>query len=85
MRQPDDWCETDVQIIQLSDEVDKQAEQLKLLQADNKLLREALIEQTGAWCDLVNSGDAGNWNPEDDDEVIKSRKALAATKKDNQK
>jgi hypothetical protein len=25
---------------------------------------------------LVNSGDAGNWNPENDEEVIRARKAL---------
>jgi len=43
MRQPDDWCETDVQIIQLTDEVNKQAEQIKLLQADNELLRKYML------------------------------------------
>lgn len=51
------------------------------LQADNELLREALTEMVKGYCDLVDSGDAGFWDPEKDDEVIKSRAALAATAK----
>ena len=74
---PDDICIDSV--VTAINSYDSSQELIAKLQADNELLREALIEQTGAWCDLVNSGDAGNWNPEDDDEVIKSRKALAAT------
>lgn len=36
MRRPDDWCDTDVEIIRLTDENNKQAEKIKEL-------REALI------------------------------------------
>ena len=44
------------------------------------MLRNALINQTESWCELVNSGDAGRWNPEEDDIVIQSRKALELPK-----
>lgn len=40
-------------------------------------LLEALEKLTAHYCGLVNSGDAGNWNPEKDDEVIQARAAIA--------
>lgn len=49
------------------------------LESDVKMLREALTTMTTMWCELVNSGDAGRWDPEKDSEVVASRKALAAT------
>ncbi len=48
----------------------------RILGLNNNLLSEALTEITGMYCDLINSGDCGNWDPETDSEVIKSRKAL---------
>lgn len=39
-------------------------------------LVEALKAVTALWCDLVNSGDAGNWNPEEDEPIMLARKAL---------
>lgn len=41
-----------------------------------KKLAETLKGMLELWCNLVNSGDAGNWNPEEDEPVIKARKAL---------
>lgn len=43
-------------------------------------LLEALEEITEMYCRMINSGDCGNWNPETDKEVIKSRAAIAAAK-----
>lgn len=43
-------------------------------------LVEALEGVTELWCDLVNSGDAGNWNPETDEPIIASRKVLEKVK-----
>ena len=37
---------------------------------------ESLEGMTERYCDLINSGDAGNWNPEEEDVVIKARKIL---------
>lgn len=39
-------------------------------------LRDALKGITEHYCGLVNSGDAGHWNPEEDQEVIAARLAL---------
>lgn len=61
-------------LIRDSENILKQANQIKLL-------REALSVMVKGYCDLVDSGDAGFWDPEKDDEVIKSRAALAATAK----
>ena len=47
------------------------------LHDENKRLREALLNMTERYCDLINSGDAGNWNPEDDQPVISARLALS--------
>ena len=47
------------------------------LAEENKRLREALLSMTELYCDLINSGDAGNWNPEDDQPVISARLALS--------
>lgn len=53
---------------------------LAVEQADQiKMLREALNGVTNMWCELVNSGDAGRWDPETDKPVIAARQALAAT------
>jgi len=43
-------------------------------------LLEALEEITKMYCDMINSGDCGNWNPETDKEVIKARAAIAAAR-----
>lgn len=40
-------------------------------------LREALVGMVDMYIDLVNSGDAGNWDPEKDKEVIAARLALS--------
>lgn len=40
-------------------------------------LVEALENMTERYVGLINSGDAGNWNPEKELEVIAARKALA--------
>jgi hypothetical protein len=65
--------ETTVGIKSIAAKIDKLTE-------DRKVLRDALARQTEAWCDLVNSGDAGKWDPESDDFVIASRAALECTK-----
>lgn len=39
-------------------------------------LEKASVGLLKAWCDLVNSGDSGFWNPEEDKEVIAMRAAL---------
>jgi hypothetical protein len=44
---------------------------------ENKRLREALTGITNYYCDLINSGDFGNWNPEEDEPVISARLALS--------
>jgi hypothetical protein len=40
-------------------------------------LGEALAAITEHYVDLVNSGDAGNWDPEEEEPVIRARTALA--------
>ena len=40
-------------------------------------LREALVAMTKHYVRLVNSGDAGFWNPEDEDVVKQARAAIA--------
>lgn len=57
---------------------------LNKMERDLKLLREALSGMVKGYCDLVNSGDSGRWDPEKDKEVIESRKALAATNPDKE-
>lgn len=47
--------------------------------ADIEQLRTALSALLGRHCDLVNSGDCGFWNPEEEGEVILARSALTAT------
>lgn len=44
--------------------------------ADAKGLRERLEATLGVYVELVNSGDAGNWNPETEEHVIAARAAL---------
>ena len=39
-------------------------------------MRIALEKLLNMYFDMVNSGDCGNWNPEEDDEVIEARAAL---------
>lgn len=41
-------------------------------------LKTALIKLLDSYVALVKSGDAGNWNPENDEEVILARKALSS-------
>lgn len=43
-------------------------------------LRDALQALLDRYVNLVNSGDAGNWDPEEDNEVKDARWALEATK-----
>ncbi len=43
-------------------------------------LLEALEAMADYYAHLVNTGDAGQWNPEEDDVIIKSRAAIAKTK-----
>lgn len=40
-------------------------------------LYEALENQLKNWIELIESGDAGFWNPDDDEHVIAMRKVLA--------
>jgi hypothetical protein len=57
---------------------DEEAE-IERLQEQIQVLREALNAFLDRHIALVNSGDCGCWNPEDDSEVQQARKALAAT------
>ena len=54
------------------------AEEARAVLAEAKATRleAALIGMTERYCDLVNSGDAGFWNPEEEPEVIAARAAL---------
>ena len=55
---------------------------LSLILAAPDLL-EALSKLTEMYCQMVHSGDCGNWNPEDDIEIQEARAAIAkATGKD---
>ena len=40
-------------------------------------MKEALENLTKRYCDLVNCGDCGFWEPEDEKEIIASRAAIA--------
>lgn len=48
-------------------------------------LYEALKKMTARYVELVNSGDAGYWNPELDDQVIAARAALASARSEEGK
>jgi hypothetical protein len=45
-------------------------------------LLEALKAFLDMYVQFINSGDAGNWNPETDDEVIQARAAIAKAEKE---
>lgn len=45
-----------------------------------KKMKQVLSDITEAYCELVRSGDAGNWDPETDKEVREARRIL--TKKE---
>ena len=47
------------------------------LMAASKDLYSALENITNSYIELVNSGDCGNWNPENDKEVVEAYAALA--------
>jgi len=49
------------------------------IETDNELL-DALENLLDSHCSLINSGDCGNWNPEDDVYVILARAAIAKAK-----
>lgn len=51
---------------------------LAAVQAAGPKLASALQSLLERYVSLVNSGDAGNWNPEEDEEVINAREALSA-------
>lgn len=48
--------------------------------AANPDLLEALQNLLGKYVALINSGDAGNWDPEEEKEVIAARTAIAKAK-----
>ena len=57
-------------------------ENAQLVSAAPDLL-EALSKLTEMYCQMVHSGDCGNWNPDDDIEIQEARAAIAkATGKD---
>jgi hypothetical protein len=43
-------------------------------------LRKALGGMVDLYTGMINSGDCGNWNPEDDSQVIAARKVLTIGK-----
>ncbi|KKJ75467.1 hypothetical protein WH95_18380 [Kiloniella litopenaei] len=55
-------------------EVNRQRAQLIAAAPD---LLEALKAFTKMYVQMIESGDCGNWNPEEDAEVIQARKAIA--------
>lgn len=50
---------------------------VKRVKAENVELVEALRAMTDHYAELINSGDAGFWNPEDEQPVIKARALIA--------
>lgn len=54
------------------------------IQAENTRLREALTALTSRYAELINSGDCGNWDPEEEDEMKQARAALEAGKREGQ-
>jgi len=55
---------------------DSDAELIVRCVNSHEALVEALQGMLDRYTGLVNSGDAGNWNPEDEPDVIKARAAL---------
>ncbi len=55
------------------------AAEIDRLQAREKVLTEALETITDHYVRLAGSGDCGFWNPEEEDEVMLARAALART------
>jgi len=53
------------------------------LEATNVELVKALEGFLEMYCQGVNCGDWGNWDPEEEDEVIAARKALASARGSN--
>jgi len=53
---------------------------LESQQASTERTETALRELLEMYVQLANSGDCGNWNPEEEDEVIAARAALTTTK-----
>ena len=47
---------------------------------NSEALLASLELMTEHYTSLINSGDAGHWNPEDESEVIQARKAIAFAK-----
>jgi hypothetical protein len=58
-------------------EIDSLLIRITQLETENKRLRVALSEFLEMYVAMVNSGDCGNWNAEEDPEVVKAREALS--------
>ncbi len=57
--------------------VESQASTIEQLERDKAELEKALHNMTEHYADLINSGDAGNWNPEEEPVVISAREQLS--------
>jgi hypothetical protein len=55
---------------------DERRSNARLIAAAPELL-DALKAMLKMYCELVNSGDCGDWSPEEDEEVIAARAAIA--------
>jgi len=68
------------EICQLYEEIAILLTQLDAVTKQRDELAEALDFFTKSYVQFINSGDAGNWNPEKEECVIKARAALARAK-----
>jgi hypothetical protein len=63
-------------IASIGNDIDGAENAAQLIAAAPELL-EALKAFTKMYVNMIKSGDCGNWNPEEDAEVIQARKAIA--------